>query len=110
MSTYVSMKSQVLAVLESEFPRLRDTYGIAAIGVFGSISRGADTPDSDVDVLYRFVDADADFEILFVLQKDLEQLFGRSVELVSMDYVDAYIHQFVARDAILYGDSERGIA
>lgn len=110
MNSYVSIKPLVLAVLESEFPHLRDTDGIAVLGLFGSVSRGEETPDSDVDILHRFTDADTDFEVLFALQKDLERLFKRSVELVSMDYVDTYIRPYVIRDAILYGDFERGFA
>jgi predicted nucleotidyltransferase len=96
--------------MTAEFPYLQEKYGLEAIGLFGSVSRGDDTPDSDVDVLYRFSDADcAGFELLYALKTHLEKLFGREVELVSMDYVDAAIRPYVMEDAILYDTSGKGI-
>jgi predicted nucleotidyltransferase len=55
-------------------------YGISRIGIFGSIARGDDTPDSDVDVL---VEAPVlDLITLVTLKYQLEELFGMPVDVV----------------------------
>ncbi|MEU6642056.1 nucleotidyltransferase domain-containing protein [Saccharomonospora sp. NPDC046836] len=66
--------------------RLRDIcvrYGIAMLLVFGSAARGDDRDDSDIDVLYELQPgARLGWEIED-LNKDLSDLFGRPVDLVS---------------------------
>ena len=49
--------------------------------VFGSIARGTDTPDSDVDLLVTFPDAAARLSF-FELVDDLEQLLAVGVDVV----------------------------
>lgn len=54
MAEYQSIKSDVLSKLEAHLPEIRERFGIETLGLFGSVSRGEDTSDSDVDILYRF--------------------------------------------------------
>ncbi|MCZ0862411.1 nucleotidyltransferase family protein [Methanocorpusculum vombati] len=51
---YISIKSYILKTIEQELPCLRKSYDIAEIGIFGSVSQGEDTPESDIDILYTF--------------------------------------------------------
>lgn len=53
-----------------------------AVRVFGSIARGDDRPDSDIDLLVDF-DEDASLFDLAGLGQELETLLGRSVDIVS---------------------------
>jgi predicted nucleotidyltransferase len=58
-------------------------YGVARLDVFGSISRGDFTADSDVDVLYTLEPgARLGWEIED-LSDELSALFGRPVDLVA---------------------------
>ncbi|MBC8043812.1 MAG: nucleotidyltransferase domain-containing protein, partial [Rhizobacter sp.] len=41
-------------VLQTEQPRLHERYGLKVLGIFGSYSRGEQTPESDVDILVEF--------------------------------------------------------
>jgi len=52
------------------------------VRVFGSIARGEDTPDSDVDLLVRF-DPDASLFDLVELSDELEALLGVHVDVLS---------------------------
>ena len=52
------------------------------VRVFGSVARGQDTPDSDVDILVTFA-PDATLRDQARLIIDLEQLLGSSVDVVS---------------------------
>ncbi|MEL4505394.1 nucleotidyltransferase domain-containing protein [Luteococcus sp. H138] len=55
--------------------------GVENVRVFGSVARGTDTPDSDVDLLCDFPD---DFGIrAFSLADELSDLLGFPVDLVS---------------------------
>lgn len=55
-------------------------YGISRIGIFGSVARGEQTFDSDVDVC---VDLEKPSLFLMVHIKDeLQQLFGCAVDVV----------------------------
>lgn len=54
MPEYTSIKEDVLKKLEANLPEMRERFGIETIGIFGSVSRGEDTPRSDIDSLYKF--------------------------------------------------------
>ncbi len=43
-------KGDVLAILRDFKQNFADKYGILEIGIFGSIARGEDRDDSDVDI------------------------------------------------------------
>lgn len=58
-------------------------YGIAALEVFGSIARGDESPDSDVDVLYELKPGVRLGWEVEDLNSELTRLFGRQVDLVS---------------------------
>ncbi|MEL4357638.1 MULTISPECIES: nucleotidyltransferase family protein [unclassified Luteococcus] len=61
----------------TEFSRL----GVTNVRVFGSVARGTDTPNSDVDLLCDFPE---DFGIrAFSLADELSDLLGFPVDLVS---------------------------
>jgi uncharacterized protein len=87
-------------------PRLAELcqkYGIAELSVFGSIARGDSEPDSDVDLLYVRVPGNDLGMAFFDLQEDLEELFGRPVDLVSKESLHRVIRDQVLADAqVLY--------
>ena len=59
-------------------------WKIAQLALFGSAVRGDSRPDSDIDLLVTF-SAGADWSVLyhFRMEEELEQMLGRSVDLVS---------------------------
>jgi predicted nucleotidyltransferase len=78
-------------------------YGIAELSVFGSVARGEARPDSDVDLLYVRVPGNDLGMSYFALQEDLEELFGRPVDLVAKDSLHRVIRDQVLADAqVLY--------
>ena len=57
--------------------------GIASMALFGSIARGEDRPDSDVDVLIDLAaDASLDLFELSAIRESLVEWLGRPVDLV----------------------------
>ena len=67
-------------LLKNNKQKLENEYGITRIGIFGSVARGEQDKNSDIDVFF-----DADKITLFRmggLSYDLQQLFGRNVDVV----------------------------
>jgi uncharacterized protein len=52
------------------------------VRVFGSVARGDDRPDSDIDLLVDFDEEGSLFDLMH-LGEDLEELLGRPVDVVS---------------------------
>lgn len=97
---YNSIKESVLKKLETHLPEIADKFGIASIGLFGSVARGEDTPESDIDILYVFKPGFDSYDAYYDLSEYLEELFERSVDLVSPDYLKPRIKQNILREAM----------
>jgi hypothetical protein len=63
-------------------------WNIIEFSIFGSAARGESGPESDVDVLVSFA-SDAGWSLfdLVNLVEELEELFGRPVDLVERDAI-----------------------
>src|SRR5262249_37183328 len=72
----------ILDRLKAEAPALRQKYRLQSLAVFGSMARGDDREGSDVDVLVTF-EGKAGFDHFMGLKLDLEDMFLRSVDLVT---------------------------
>ena len=57
-------------------------FGVASLAIFGSVARNEAGPDSDVDILVEFAVPTGYFG-LFRLQRRLEELLGRRVDLAT---------------------------
>ena len=68
-------------VLRQHLPSLRERYGVASLGVFGSYVRGEASPQSDLDLLVRFHHAPGLFRFV-ELENCLSDLLGVRVDLV----------------------------
>ena len=99
---YKSIKSEVLSKLEAHLPEIQSRFGIESLGVFGSVSRGEDTPESDIDILYKFKPGIKTYHALLDLGEYLEALFGRKVDLVASEWLSSYIKPYIDAEVILY--------
>ncbi|MBY0261200.1 MAG: nucleotidyltransferase family protein [Phycisphaerales bacterium] len=60
--------------------------GVQRLRVFGSVARGEQTPESDLDVLVEFLPGvDPDLFELGGLQQDLSAVLGREVDLKTVE-------------------------
>lgn len=66
-----------------EFKRTSgEKYGIEKLALFGSVARGEQREDSDIDVCVKF--KKTTFRLYMALQEDLERLFGIKVDLLTI--------------------------
>jgi predicted nucleotidyltransferase len=74
-------------------------HGAYDVRVFGSIARGEERPDSDVDLLVKRAEATSSwFPAGLVI--DLEALLGHRVEVVTEKGLSPYLRETVMREAV----------
>jgi predicted nucleotidyltransferase len=86
----------------------RENRGEAAAYLFGSVARREARPDSDVDVAVLFVEEPPrTLEGLhFDLERELETLLGRPVQLVVLNRAPAYLVHRVLRESRLLSNRD----
>jgi len=80
---------------------------VAKAWIFGSCSRGEETPTSDIDLLVEYT-ANARIT-LFTISRitiNLKELLGRNVDLVECDCLLPFAEESVNRDKILIYERE----
>ena len=92
-------RNDVLHALREHLLVLRELHGVAALTLFGSFARDAATDASDVDILVRF-NGSATSETYFGVLFYLEDLLGRSVDLVTDKALRPELQPYVEREAI----------
>ncbi|WP_398331859.1 nucleotidyltransferase family protein [Vulcanococcus sp.] len=90
---------QLINRIREHSSALQEQFGVRRLRLFGSWARGAAGPQSDVDVLVEFA-APANARRFYGLQFYLEDLLGRSVDLVSEKALRAELRSSVEADAI----------
>lgn len=74
-------------------------HGAGNIRVFGSLSRGEEGPDSDIDFLVDFEEDRSLFDLVG-LKLELEELLGHKVDLVTERAMHRLISAKVMKEAV----------
>jgi len=79
--------------------------GVERIALFGSVVRGEDTPESDVDVLVKLkhMGERPPLGLLkwVALEQELSQRLGRKVDLVTEEGMSPYIRPYVDKEKVI---------
>jgi hypothetical protein len=89
-----------LAILRQHEPVLKQRFGIAKVGIFGSFARGEERPDSDIDILVMFQNGKKTFDNFMGTKFYLEDLFGRKVDLVTDAALKPLIRDPILQDVV----------
>ena len=85
-------------LISAHADELRSQFGIRTLRLFGSVSRGEQREDSDVDIC---VDMEPSLYLLVRLKRFLEQLLQCSVDVVRMHrHINPYLLENIERDGI----------
>ncbi len=95
-------RTEVLKQMRNHLPEIKQRFGVAHLALFGSISRDAACPESDIDILVTF-DGPATSQRYFGLQFYLEDLLGAPVDLVTDKALRPELRPFVEQEAIRVG-------
>lgn len=91
--------------LRDELHRQRDTvlaiaarHGVTQVSLFGSVARGEERPDSDVDLLIA-LEEDRGFGDYLAFVEDIEKLLGRRVEVVIGRSLSRHFRPYIESEA-----------
>lgn len=73
------------------------SHGVKRVAIFGSVARGEETPESDIDLLVAFEQPLGLFT-LTDLQRELSERLGRKLDLVTDGALSRYIRPFVEKE------------
>jgi len=94
MLTQITKKQKIL---EFKVDDICSKYGINYLGLFGSVSRGEEKPESDIDLLVKFKKNNKlGLFGLENLREELENKFGRKVDLVTK--MNKYVKPYADKD------------
>jgi hypothetical protein len=90
---------EALRQRRNEILRIAQVHGARNVRVFGSVARGEEGPDSDLDFL---VDLEPRRNLLDLghLVMDLQDLLGRKVDVVEPEGLHWYIRDRVLKEAV----------
>ena len=78
----MSIKQEVLKYLKENKDYFYKKYGIKSIKLFGSVARGEDRENSDIDLLVEFdYTKPMNFDRFFGIIEEIESKFKRKVDL-----------------------------
>ena len=92
-------KDECIAVLKQFKEEFASKYGIRSIGIFGSVARGEQHEESDLDVFVELKDPDP--FIMFDIKEELERICNCKIDLLRLrKNLRSLISQRIARDGI----------
>ena len=94
----MSGKQQCIELLTKATPFIRSEFGVRTMRMFGSMARGEEHEDSDVDI---FVEMPPKALKVVGLKQYLQELLGRAVDVVrSHSHLDPFLTNEINRDGI----------
>ena len=86
--------SKILFYLTSNKKRLEKEYHLIKIGIFGSIARGEQNEQSDIDLIVEFENDTPDlFSIKQRLKKEIQSQFNLPVDICREKYIKPIFRQ-----------------
>lgn len=96
--TPIKTKDDIALRLAPYHEQIRQ-LGVVSISLFGSFVRNEANADSDVDLLVQFAQGTKTFDSFMTLAFLLEDVLGRTVELVTKESLSPYIGDHILEEA-----------
>ncbi|MBI2019670.1 nucleotidyltransferase family protein [Candidatus Daviesbacteria bacterium] len=84
-------------VIQKKMSILESKYDVKSLGVFGSVSRGEEKKESDVDILVEFTVTPGFFKFI-ELEEFLGGLIGKKVDLVTKKALKPVLKDEILRE------------
>ncbi|MGN6256042.1 MAG: nucleotidyltransferase family protein [Solirubrobacterales bacterium] len=82
-----------------EISRIAAAHGARNVRVFGSVSRGESSGDSDLDLLVDMADGRSLFDLV-ALSDELEEVLGVDVDVVTERSLSPYLRDRILAEAV----------
>ena len=96
---HMTKQKEVMARLRSLKGELATRYDVREIGIFGSVARGENDQDSDLDLFVEF-GSHADLITFIGLWQFLEDTFGTKIDLLSKGGLRSDLRDAVYQDLV----------
>ena len=92
-------KDEIIAILRNFKEEFGERYGIEKLGLFGSVARGEQKEDSDIDICVKL--QDPDYFTRMEIKESLEERFNAKVDVVSLTAImRSLFRNHIEKDAI----------
>jgi uncharacterized protein len=94
---------RVAALLREHSAEIRaaaEAVGARNVRVFGSVARGEETPESDVDLLVDFPAGDRGLFPLLRLAGEIEEILGRPVDVAAVEVMATPVRERALAEAV----------
>lgn len=82
-----------------EILRIAQAHGASNIRVFGSVARGEEGPESDLDLLVEMRPGSSLLDLVSLWQ-DLEDLLGHKVDVITEGGISPYLRDHIYAEAV----------
>jgi predicted nucleotidyltransferase len=93
----MEIKEKSLTILKENREEIK-SFGVKRCGLFGSLIRGQERAESDIDVLVEFEPGLKTFDNFMHLAFFLEEIFGRRVDLITVESLSPYIGPHILKE------------
>ena len=93
----VLSQQEILDEWSKNLNKWKEKYGVKRIGLFGSYSREEQKDSSDIDVLVEFDPSKLSFDNYIELKFNLEDQFGKTIDLVIIDDIKPALKTSILR-------------
>lgn len=93
--------NNIIQMLQNSLPALKSKYPLQTLGVYGSYSRGEETANSDLDIVYETLpDTFLTLQHFLSLQRELNQITQLKIDLVNKKYMNEVVWLTAQKDVI----------
>lgn len=93
------MNTVIINRLKELKPLLKEKYGIEEFAVFGSVAKGTDTRESDVDIAILKMKLKSGFDLIRA-KNFLQQTLDREIDLGTFNSMKTFIKNRIKKDFI----------
>ncbi len=94
-----NLKSSFIRTYRKRIVNLARSHGARSVSVFGSLARGEEDAESDIDLLIE-LDPDRSLLDIVAMKLDIEDLTGRKVDIVTRKGVSPYLAEKIFEEAV----------
>lgn len=87
----------VEGIMKKQMKHLKEKYFVKRLGIFGSYSRGEETPESDIDILVEFSEVKSLLELIGI-ENELSEALKIKVDLLTEKAISPYLIEGIRRE------------